>query len=62
MDEVEPFKVKDAKKADFIRELSARAEREENLDWAERFIAVCKVIDSALGTLSTDLYAEKGSE
>ncbi|WP_082663954.1 MULTISPECIES: AAA family ATPase [unclassified Guyparkeria] len=54
--EVEPFKIKDARKSDFINVMTTRADSEESLEWAERFLVVCDVIDEALGNLASSLY------
>lgn len=53
--QLEPFKIKDDRKSNIQTALVAMAEAELNLDWAERFANVCKVIDEALTTLSTKL-------
>lgn len=53
--QLEPFKIKDDRKSNIQNALIALAEAEPNLDWAERFANVYKVIDEALTTLSTKL-------
>ncbi|WP_291590089.1 ATP-dependent nuclease [Comamonas sp. UBA7528] len=53
--ELEPFKIKDSHKSNIQRSLIAKAEAENNLNWATRFIAVCGVIDKSLADLHENL-------
>lgn len=53
--ELEPFKIKDNQKSSIQRSLIEKAEKEKNLNWANRFIAVCGVIDNSLTELHSNL-------
>lgn len=53
--QLEPFKIKDNNKSDAQARLVARAESENNLDWADRFLIVFDAVDVALGKLSKAL-------
>lgn len=52
---LEPFKVKDSKKSNIQSALIERAQGEFDLDWASKFVAVFKTIDSALDGLDVSL-------
>ncbi|WP_290637343.1 AAA family ATPase [Aquisalimonas sp.] len=53
--ELEPFKIKDGRKSQMQTKLITLAQKENNLDWASRFINVLQTIDSALDSLHKKL-------
>ena len=53
--ELEPFKVKDSRKSNIQNRLISMANDQGDFDWASRFIAVCRMIDKALGNLALTL-------
>ncbi len=52
---LEPFKINDKNKKNVQEILLARANKQTNIDWAERFITVFRSIDSALEALQSKL-------
>lgn len=53
--QLEPFKIKDDRKSNVQAKMVSRAEVENGLEWASRFIKVFKVINSALESLHIKL-------
>lgn len=48
-DQVEPFRIRSNRKSNVVSYLLRRAEEEEDLEWADRLVAVASAIDVALG-------------
>tara|TARA_R110000824_G_C15195448_1_gene675217 strand:+ start:347 stop:2023 length:1677 start_codon:yes stop_codon:yes gene_type:complete len=55
---LEPFKIKDNRKSNVQAELFKLADESESLEWAERFINVFNIAESALGKQSTKLDSQ----
>ncbi len=47
--ELEPFQVKDSRKSNLQNALISKAEKESDLEWANRFVGVLETVDRALG-------------
>ncbi|WP_072016068.1 ATP-dependent nuclease [Leptolyngbya sp. KIOST-1] len=56
---VEPFRVKDTSKTQFSNFMKALAKEKNDYKWAERWINVCQVIDSALEKLTQQMESQR---
>jgi hypothetical protein len=56
---VEPFRIKDTSKTQFANFMQALAKEENDYKWAEQWINVCQVIDSALEKLTQQMESQR---
>jgi AAA ATPase domain len=60
-EQLESFKLKNGTKSSFAKYMMGRADAEESLDWAKRWIDVCSAIDKALLWREDKIQADKKS-